>query len=207
MYRIGDKAKEEELKNNPFKELKSPSPISSLPPSPPMPPTPPPCNCQNCLQKDSETNTIDEDCDCHLCNPRKFCNCEYCQNDHYPNCSCNDCLDMRHTAHSFQPQNVNSKSGKKANQVQRNSVQRNSVNSVQLSKNLINANKHLQATKAIKKSFLRKFLKLIQNNYFKIHEQDSDSIWSASSNSALKPRYSQSNRGIESGFNRHLKVK
>lgn len=43
-------------------------------------------------QKPSDHNPSDENCDCHSCNPRKFCLCDYCQNSgHSLNCTCAEC--------------------------------------------------------------------------------------------------------------------
>ena len=101
MFRIGNKLKEQELVNNPFRNLKSPSPPPSDSPMPPtpLPETPPPCACKTCLVKKFQKTRIDENCDCHSCNPQENCECKYCQNDHDRNCMCNDCINLRVSAH------------------------------------------------------------------------------------------------------------
>ena len=97
MYRIGNKNKEENLEKNPFKGLKTPEPetpeSSESSETPEMPPTPPPCQCESCMNRKVE----EENCDCHACNPRRFCNCEFCLKSgpgHGPYCSCSECRDL-----------------------------------------------------------------------------------------------------------------
>lgn len=104
MYRVGDTLKEQQSANNLFQNLKSPSPPPPPPdlliPPTPMPSIPPPCVCKNCLVQKFQKNRIEENCDCHSCYPRKDCKCQYCQNEHDHNCMCNDCINLRISAHS-----------------------------------------------------------------------------------------------------------
>lgn len=67
-------------------------------------PTPPPCNCENCqIKKRGQNNNNNHYthepgvCDCHACNPRRFCKCEHCAAPgHDPNCTCLDCAPETH---------------------------------------------------------------------------------------------------------------